>query len=173
MIKKIDLDFKTLSDCEILNIEGFKVKEKIIIHNAQSTIFDIVKDETTDKQSIKIKTKPPYHNNIFPNVKIIPYAAKCSLALKASNDSEEINYTIDFIYHLSETSFIVYDQLITLKVHKVSNTLEQENKHYLCKNFAKFKHIDTFTTGVAYSLEKALDENDFDEIFKILSELTR
>ena len=78
----------------------------IIIHNAQSTIFDIVKDETTDKQSIKIKTKPPYHNDIFQNVKIIPYTSRCSLALKASNNS--LSYTIDFIYNLSETSFIVY-----------------------------------------------------------------
>ena len=146
------------------------MKEKIIIHNAQSTIFDIVKDETTDKQSIKIKTKPPYHNNMFKNVKLIDYEARHSLALKASINS--LSYTIDFIYHLSETSFIVYNPLITLKVHKVSNTLEQENKHYLCKDFAKFKHIDTFTTEIDYSLEKALEENDFDKIFKILSELT-
>ena len=141
----------------------------IIIHDAQSTIFDIVNDETTDKQYIKIKTKPPYHNNIFPSIKLIDYAARHSLALKASINS--LSYTIDFIYNLSETSFIIYNPLITLKVHKVSNTLEQENKHYLCKDFAKLKHIDTFTTGIDYSLEKALEENDFDEIFKILSKL--
>lgn len=145
------------------------MKEKIIIHDAQSTIFDIVNDETTGKQSIKIKTKPPYHNDIFPNIKLINYSDRTTLALKASNDS--LSYNIDFIYHLSETSFIVYNPLITLTVHKISNTLEQGNINYLCKDFAKFKHIDTFTTGVDYSLEKAIEENDFDEIFKILSEL--
>ena len=142
-------------------------ENNIKIHEKQSTIFDIVEDTTTNNKQIQLKTNPPYHKDLFPNVKLIKLTDKCTLALKAIDN----RYTIDFVYHLSPTSFIVYYPLDTLKVHKVSNTLEKGNRDYLCKDFAKFKHIDTFTTGVDYSLEKALEENDFDEIFNILSKL--
>lgn len=144
------------------------MKEKIIIHDAQSTIFDIVKDETTNKQFIKIKTKPPYHNNIFPNVKIIPYTARCSLALKANVNS--LFYEIDFIYHLSETLFIVYCSSIK-DIIKISNTKNISKVHYLCEDNASIVKINYHE----FYLKKLIDckkLNDFDEIFKILSELT-
>ena len=141
----------------------------IIIHDNQSSIFDIVEDTTTKTQSIQIKTKPPYHNEIFPNVKLVTLTDRCTLALKAECHSS--TYSIDFVYHLSPTSFIVYTPDSLFPVHHVSNTDIPGNRDYMCKDHAKYKNIDIMTNGIDSKLEDAFSKNDFDAIFDILSKI--
>lgn len=43
--------------------------KEISIHENQSSIFDLVDDTTTSKVSVMIKSKPPYHKDLFPNVR--------------------------------------------------------------------------------------------------------
>lgn len=142
------------------------MSKEILIHENQSSIFDFVDDTTTNAVPVMIKSKPPYHNDLFNNVKIIPYSARCSLAL---NVCGEFCYVLDFIYDLSQTSFIVYSSS-SEDVSKISNTNDISQKHYLCENNASIKNIDNHELYLE-KLNQARLLNNFDEIFKILSEI--
>lgn len=141
------------------------MSKEILIHENQSSIFDLVDDTTTNSASVIIKSKPPYHTDLF-NVKIIPYIDRCSLAL---NVCGEFCYVLDFIYSLSPTSFIVYSSS-TEDVVKISNTKNVAQKHYLCENNASIKNINNHESYLE-KLNQARLSNNFDEIFKILSEI--
>lgn len=141
------------------------MSKEILIHENQSSIFDLVDDTTTNSVSVMIKSKPPYHTGLF-NVKIIQYIDRCSLAL---NVCGEFCYVLDFIYSLSPTSFIVYSSS-TEDVVKISNTTDISQRHYLCENNALIKNIDNHELYLE-KLNQARLLSNFDEIFKILSEI--
>ena len=140
--------------------------KEILIHENQSSIFDLVDDTTTNTVSVMIKSKPPYHNDLFPNIRIIPLTDRCSLALNLCGES---CYLLDFIYSLSPTSFMVYSSS-SEDVSKISNTTDISQKHYLCENNALIKNIDNHKLYLE-KLNKARLSNNFNEIFKILSEI--
>lgn len=141
------------------------MSKEILIHENQSSIFDLVDDTTTNSVSVMIKSKPPYHTDLF-NVKIIPYTDRCSLAL---NVCGEFCYVLDFIYSLSPTSFIVYSSS-TEDVVKISNTKNVAQKHYLCEDNASITNVNNHESCLE-KLNQARLLSNFDEIFKILSEM--
>lgn len=58
----------------------------------------------------------------------------------------------------------------TEDVLKISNTTDISQKHYLCENNASIKNIDNHKLYLK-KLNKARLSNNFNEIFKILSEI--
>lgn len=145
------------------------MSKEILIHENQSSIFDLVDNTTTNTQTVIIKSKPPYHKDLFPNVRIIPLTYRCSLALNLCGES---CYLLDFIYSLSPTSFMVYssatEDIVKVSSNTIPNTYQQ--KHYLCEDLASIHNIN-YEDFYLEKLNNFRKLNDFDSIFDILSKL--
>lgn len=155
-------------------------QEQIILHKNQTNIFDFTEDTTNssepvfDISSIQIKTKPPYHKDLFPNVVLVQLTRTNYLALIAKDNSA---YTTEFYHKKKDGSFNVFTPLsLNVKISNIRevNEKEKEQINFNVKNFMFQKEIMRSTIGShsnIINLELAFIENDFDKIFKILASI--
>ena len=158
-------------------------QEQIILHKDQTTIFDFTEDTTEpsvpdiDTSSIQIKTKPPYHKDLFPNVVLVQLSKTNYLALIAKDHN---TYDVEFHCKKKDGSFNAFIPKYKHLKHiwKVPRLIEKtpegwnkvdDFKYFLIdKNYCQSFHIHQ---EKIVELELAFIENDFDKIFKILASI--
>jgi len=153
-------------------------QEQIILHKDQSTIFDILQDTTEssvpviDTNTIQIKTKPPYHKDLFPNVNIIQLTKSNYLALIAKDHN---TYNIEFHYKKKDGSFNAFYPTRDCKLQKlweVNHNNWDVDFHFMFEKKVASWHIDYVEYKEQYKqIESAFLNNNFDEIFKILKSI--
>jgi hypothetical protein len=152
-------------------------QEQIILHKDQTTIFDFTEDTTEpsvpdiDTSSIQIKTKPPYHKDLFPNVVLVQLSKTNYLALIAKDHNA---YTTEFYYKKKDGIIFCFKPATQLKLFQlIKDNINSKSfineKHFMMEDYSSLFHIDDdFKKSDA---EIAFIENDFDKIFKILASI--
>ena len=152
-------------------------QEQIIIHKDKTNIFDFTEDTTNssepamDISSIQIKTKPPYHKDLFQNVVLVQLTRKNYLALIYKDHN---SYSTEFYYKKKDGSFNVFKPNTQLKLFKlIKDDINSKSfineKHFMMEDYSSLFYIDDdFKKS---DTEIAFIENDFDKIFKILASI--
>jgi hypothetical protein len=153
-------------------------QEQIILHKDQTNIFDFTEDTTKPPvpdiytSTIQIKTKPPYHKDLFPNVVLIELTKTNYLALIAKDHN---TYTTEFYYKKKDGKFNVFYPTRSCKLQKlweVNHNNWDVDFHFMFEKKVASWHIDYVEYKKQYEdVELAFVENDFDKIFKILASI--
>jgi hypothetical protein len=155
-------------------------QEQIKLHKDQTTIFDFTENTTEssvpdiDISSIQIKTKPPYHKDLFPNVVLVQLSKTNYLALIARDHN---TYATEFYYKKKDGSFNVFiPTSLKQKILNIREATKQEIEqiNFNVRSFMIEEQIMREAIGKyidLVNLELAFVENDFDKIFKILASI--
>lgn len=153
-------------------------QKQIILHENQSSIFDFTEDTTNssepvfDISSIQIKTKPPYHKDLFQNVVLVQLTRTNYLVLIAKDNSA---YTTEFYHKKKDGSFNVFYPTRDCKLQKlleVNHNNWDVDFHFMFEKKVASWHIDYVEYKKQYEdVELAFIENNFNKIFKILASI--